>query len=76
MTSGIDIPDTTDNDISQEELSRAMRYLSHRRRIVQRECEICGQPTQGTAKRRFCSNTCAARAYRARKRYNRAHNQS
>jgi hypothetical protein len=44
------------------------RALASQRRIVEGNCEICGKPFTGTIKRRFCGNTCAARAYRQRRR--------
>ena len=31
-----------------------------------RECEWCGRPLSGTARRRFCSDGCRQRAHRAR----------
>jgi predicted nucleic acid-binding Zn ribbon protein len=31
-------------------------------------CVICGKEFEGTTRRMYCSNTCAARAYRQRKR--------
>jgi hypothetical protein len=60
------------DELTQEELSRFGKYMASRRRTVEGECEICGKPTKGTTKRRYCSNTCAARAYRERRRQNQA----
>jgi hypothetical protein len=57
------------DEITKEELSRFGRFLASRRRTVEGECEVCGKATKGTTKRRYCSNTCAARVYRERRRH-------
>ena len=38
-----------------------------RRQQVTRACVVCGQPTTGTKKRRYCSAACRQRAYEQRK---------
>jgi predicted nucleic acid-binding Zn ribbon protein len=37
------------------------------RRHQRGACVICGKEFEGTIRRIYCSNTCAARAYRQRK---------
>lgn len=44
------------------------RALAARRRRIARTCEVCGAPITGIVSRRYCSNRCASRAYRARHR--------
>lgn len=44
------------------------REMAARRRRVRGRCAICGQEFEGTIRRMYCSNTCAVRAYRRRKR--------
>src|SRR5215207_2476717 len=59
-------------DLSDEQLREAARALGRKgaasRAIVEGHCAICGTPIRGTRKRTYCSNTCAARAYRQRQR--------
>jgi hypothetical protein len=55
--------------LSWEQFTRELgRQLALARRQVESTCEVCGKPIVGTAKRRYCSNTCAVRAHRARHR--------
>jgi hypothetical protein len=54
-----------EDEITKEDISRLMRYVSHQRPIVAGTCEICGKPFEGLSTRRYCSNKCAARASRA-----------
>jgi hypothetical protein len=57
------------DEITPEELSRYAKHLvSKRRRDVPGTCAVCGKPFVGTAKRKFCSHTCAQRDYYARHR--------
>jgi hypothetical protein len=58
-----------DND---DERAAQLRELARRprkpRRMIRHVCEICGNRfTSPRITRRYCSNTCAARAYRARR---------
>ena len=48
--------------------SDVARALAARRRIVAGVCVRCGKPFEGTTKRKYCSNTCAAADYRERHR--------
>jgi hypothetical protein len=41
--------------------------LAAKRRRVQGACVVCGQPFEGTTKRRYCSHACQQRAYEQRK---------
>ena len=55
----------------RERLSQIMRQglareLAARRRIVKGTCAWCGKPFEGTARRRYCSLSCAQKAYRQR----------
>jgi succinate dehydrogenase/fumarate reductase-like Fe-S protein len=45
----------------------AARTLAARRACVSGECSVCGNAIQGTRRRRYCCNRCAARAYRERR---------
>ena len=57
------------NDDLLREAARALgRRGAASRRIVERTCAVCGVPIQGIMKRRYCSNTCAVRAHRERRR--------
>jgi hypothetical protein len=47
--------------------SEAARALAAQRRRVDAVCEECGDKIAGVVQRRFCSNRCAARAYRRRR---------
>ena len=57
--------------MTDDQLREAAREFGRRnaarRRIVERTCEVCGQPTSGTLKRRYCSNACRNRASRQRR---------
>lgn len=55
-------------DQSKSELSEIARRLAAQRRIVEGNCEVCGKPFVGTRKKRYCSHTCAQRAYDQRQR--------
>jgi hypothetical protein len=46
--------------------SVAGRLLAARRRRIESTCEECGCAIQGTARRKFCSNTCSVRFRRRR----------
>jgi hypothetical protein len=48
----------------REQAAVAGRLLAARRRQIERPCEECGRPIVGTSRRRFCADTCAARARR------------
>ena len=51
------------------ELARDVgRWAARLRRRQRGICVICGKEFEGTMRRIYCSNTCAARAYRQRKR--------
>jgi len=55
----------------RERLRQLMREglakeLASRRRIVQGQCAWCGRPFAGTTRRRYCSLSCAQKAYRQR----------
>ena len=43
------------------------RALAARRRQIERECAVCGRRFVGTARRRYCTLSCSARAYRQRR---------
>ncbi len=49
-------------------LREAGRFFAALRRRVQGRCEVCGAPFEGTVRRKYCSNRCASRVYRARHR--------
>jgi hypothetical protein len=42
------------------------RELAARRRIVEGKCAWCKRPFEGTTRRRYCSLSCAQKAYRQR----------
>jgi hypothetical protein len=49
-------------------MSELARQLAARRKRADRQCEVCGAVMpEALARRRFCSNTCTQRAYRARR---------
>ena len=52
----------------REARREAARALAAGRRRASRTCLMCGTPIEGLAWRKYCSNRCAARAYRRRKR--------
>ena len=56
--------------VSEAELiRRAMTVLSHRRRRVDRQCLVCQAPIPAVTPRRlYCTNRCAQRASRERRR--------
>jgi hypothetical protein len=41
----------------------AARLLAGRRRVVERPCEFCGKPIVGTKRRKYCSPSCANKAW-------------
>jgi hypothetical protein len=45
----------------------AARTLAARRLRAVGECSVCGNAIQGTTRRRYCGNRCAAKAYRQRR---------
>ena len=47
--------------------SEAGRALAALRRRVTVPCTVCGAPITGATHRRYCSDACRSRAYRARK---------
>jgi len=55
----------------REHLREAMRQVAKevaaRRRRVKGSCVICGQEFEGLTRRMYCSNRCAVRAYRQRR---------
>jgi len=52
------------------DLSDLGRALANARKIQQSTCEICGKPIEGIKKKKYCSNTCAQRAYYYRQKKN------
>lgn len=48
----------------KEILSEAARIRASRRRRLVKHCEVCGEPFEGIAQRRFCSDRCRMRAAR------------
>jgi hypothetical protein len=55
-------------DILRELARDVGRWAAQLRRRQRGTCVICGKEFEGTTRRIYCSNTCAARAYRQRKR--------
>ena len=53
----------TDDEI----VSAAARLRAAKRRRVRKSCEVCGEPFEGIAQRRYCSDTCRVRASRRRR---------
>jgi predicted nucleic acid-binding Zn ribbon protein len=53
--------------MDQQSSERARRAAAARR-LVKGACRVCGTPTVGTRKRRYCSARCRDRAYRGRQR--------
>ena len=51
------------DELTPTEMGRALAAM---RQTVTGGCVVCGKEFTGTAKRRHCSNTCAAKAYRDR----------
>lgn len=51
----------------RDAMRRVAREVAARRRRVKGTCAICGKEFEGTTRRMYCSNTCAVRAYRRRK---------
>lgn len=45
-------------------LSQAARIRAGRRKRLLKHCEVCGQPFEGIAQRRYCSDRCRMRAAR------------
>jgi hypothetical protein len=45
------------------DVSEAARFLAARRRRVEAACAFCGRRFEGTTRRRYCSRTCANKAY-------------
>jgi hypothetical protein len=55
--------------LTAEQIRALMTRLSRQRRRVDAVCEVCGAPIPGaTTRRRYCSNRCAVRAHRQRRR--------
>ena len=48
--------------LEDDAASTAAKLLAARRRLVHTTCAVCGQPTAGTTKRRYCGNACRQRA--------------
>jgi hypothetical protein len=48
----------------EEILSHAARIQASRRRRQLKHCEVCGEPFEGIAQRRYCSDRCRMRAAR------------
>lgn len=48
----------------EEILSHAARIRASRRRRLLKHCEVCGEPFEGIAQRRYCSDRCRMRASR------------
>jgi hypothetical protein len=48
----------------EEILSEAARIRARRRRRFVKRCEVCGEPFEGIAQRRYCSDRCRMRAAR------------
>jgi len=51
----------------REAMRRVAREMAARRRRVKGNCLVCGKEFEGTTKRMYCSNTCAVRAHRQRR---------
>jgi hypothetical protein len=54
-------------DVLRELARDVGRWAAQLRRRQRGACVICGKEFEGTIRRIYCSNTCAARAYRRRK---------
>jgi hypothetical protein len=54
-------------DVLRELARDVGRWAAQLRRRQRGVCVICGKEFEGTTRRIYCSNTCAARAYRRRK---------
>jgi len=54
-------------DVLRELARDVGRWAAQLRRRQRGACIICGKEFEGTTRRIYCSNTCAARAYRRRK---------
>ena len=48
----------------EEILRQAARIRANRRRRLRKQCAVCGQPFEGIAQRRYCSDRCRMRASR------------
>jgi hypothetical protein len=46
-----------------QDISEAARFLAARRRRVEAACAFCGRRFEGTTRRRYCSRSCANKAY-------------
>lgn len=58
--------------MTDEEIrSRAAQLNAARRRKIEKHCEVCGEPFEGLAQRRYCSDQCRNRASRLRTRQGR-----
>lgn len=51
-----------------DQTTAAARTLAARRKRIEKTCEVCQKSIEGIARRRYCSNTCAVRASRGRRR--------
>jgi predicted RNA-binding Zn-ribbon protein involved in translation (DUF1610 family) len=49
------------------EASAAGRALAAKRKVVVRQCAVCGKEIVGIGRKAYCGNTCIVKAYRRRK---------
>ncbi len=68
MSMGLDDRDLRDLSVELEIVRQMARYWAAQRRQVPGRCAVCGAEFVATTRRMYCSNRCAVRAYRQRKR--------
>jgi hypothetical protein len=54
--------------LTAEQRRQLASWLARQRKQVTGQCQVCGQSLAGIERKRYCSNACRMRAYRARQR--------